>query len=62
MAAAQELEVLFTTKKVGELFSVTTETVRNWIEKGELRAVLIQGRYRIPKSEVVKLGNSKFGD
>ncbi len=46
-------ESFVTTKTVADYFKVTTETVRDWIEKGQLsgRQIRNRGRYKIPKKE-----------
>lgn len=43
---------LFTTAQVGELCEVTTETVRTWIENGQLPALKINNHYRIRKTDL----------
>lgn len=38
---------------VAKIFEVTPATIRNWITSGSLKAVKIQGRWRIPHSAIV---------
>lgn len=57
----EEFEKLYTVQKVAELFSVTSETVRNWIKSGRLSAVKINGYFRVSNSELKKFANSRYG-
>lgn len=44
-----------------ERFQVSTGTVRNWIEKGYIRAVrLPSGHHKLPDSEISKLLSKMF--
>jgi excisionase family DNA binding protein len=54
-------EQFYSTKKVTELFDITVETVQNWINRGILEAIKVNGLYRISRASVLKLGNSKYG-
>ena len=40
---------LYTTKEVAKILSVTTRTVRRWIDEGHLAAIKINRVYRIRK-------------
>ncbi len=52
---------LYTTKKVAELCEVTTETVRNWIKSGDLRAVNLNGFWRVPHADLKSFLNERHG-
>ena len=41
--------------EVAELFGVHYQTVRNWINSGEIKAIKIGGQYFITKEEVERL-------
>jgi len=59
--AEPQPEQMYSTTRVGELFEVSAETVRNWIEKGELKAVKLGGTYwRVASSEVIRFANQRF--
>lgn len=60
-AADEQLEKMYDTNYVAELFGVTNETVRAWIERGELEAVRVSRRWRIPRRALVAFANSKYG-
>lgn len=49
------------TERIAELFEVTAETVRNWIEKGDLPGVKVNGYYRVPLSAVRALAKERYG-
>lgn len=59
-----EDDKLYTTARVADLFGVTTETVRDWIARGTLKAVKPGGvgQYRIKRSELIRFANHKYGD
>lgn len=46
----QEREYL-TTEEIAEILKVTTKTVRNWLQNGDLRGIRLKGSWRVPKSE-----------
>lgn len=51
----------YTTSQVATLFSVTAETVRDWIERGTLEAIRTPGgKFRITVESVKALANSKY--
>ena len=53
---------LYTTNEVAEFFSVTSETVRDWITTGKLSAVRLgSGRYRVPRRVLMDFANHRFG-
>lgn len=63
MAPATEAEIpeLVTTKWVADMFSVTTETVRDWITRGHIKGRLINGYWRVEKKSVIDYANRKYG-
>ena len=44
-----------TTEEVAEVFAVRPKTVRAWIELGELAAVKLHRRWRVPPAEVARV-------
>jgi hypothetical protein len=57
-----ETDTLYTTAKVAELFSVTQETVRDWISDGKLPAIRLRsGHLRVTRRELVAFANHRFG-
>lgn len=44
------LEQFYSTERVAEMFEVTVETVRDWISRGELKAVKVNRQWRVPES------------
>lgn len=49
------------TVEVGKIFGIKPETVRDWIDRGHLEGVRINGRWRVRRASVVALMNQKFG-
>lgn len=51
---------MLSVKQVAEMFSVTKQTVFNWINTGYIKATMIGGQYRIEQSEIdrIKRGDS----
>lgn len=52
---------LLTIGEVANLFKVAPYTVREWIKEEKFKATKIGNRWRIPKSEIVKFANEKYG-
>jgi excisionase family DNA binding protein len=46
---------LLTASQAAEVLSATSQTIRNWIRSGRLRAVRIGNRFFIPRAEVDRL-------
>lgn len=53
-------ETMWTTAQVATAYQVTTETVRNWIERGELKAVKLGNEWRIPNSDLVQFTKERY--
>lgn len=56
-----EPEKFYSPKEVAELFSISHHTVSTWIREGKIQAIKIGPYWRIAKSEVLRLGNQKYG-
>lgn len=54
---------LYSTKQIASLFSVTTETVRDWIKSGKLPGVVADGgrSYRVRRRDLIEFANRKYG-
>jgi excisionase family DNA binding protein len=52
---------LYGVTQIAKMFSVEPYTVRVWIKEGKLQGRMIQGRWRVPKSEVIRLANEEHG-
>lgn len=59
--ALEEVGQFVTTNYVAELFSVTNETIREWIKKGNLEGVKVNGYWRVKRSSVVAFANQHYG-
>jgi excisionase family DNA binding protein len=46
---------------VANMFGVSTYTVRGWIKDGKLTATKMQGRWRVQRSDCIKLANEEHG-
>ena len=51
----EELEKMYTTTEAGKAFGVTRQTILIWINRGVIKAVMPNGNYRIPKSEIERV-------
>lgn len=57
-----DTEKLYTTSQVAEMFSVSKETVRDWIKTGQMPAVRIgTGHFRVRRSTLVEFAEARFG-
>lgn len=55
------LRGLFSVGKAAAEFGISPSTVRNWIEKGYIQAVILpSGQRRIPKAEINRLLEEYF--
>lgn len=46
---------------VAAMFDVSEAQVREWIKSDRIKATKIFGRWRIQKSEVVRIANEEYG-
>ena len=49
------MERHYSTREVCEILGIANRTLRRWIKEGKIRAININGRWRIPESEVKSL-------
>lgn len=52
---------LYKTEQIAELCQVTTETVRNWINEGKLRAIKLETTWRVKRSDLLEFLNERYG-
>lgn len=50
---------LLSTGEVAKILKKQTATVRRWADRGEIKSVILLGRYWILRSEVVRLLNGQ---
>jgi excisionase family DNA binding protein len=50
-----------TTEEVADIMRVKPATVRDWLRRGLLRGVSIQRSWRIPRSELERFVQSRYG-
>ena len=55
MAMIENTPAFYTVEDITRIFQVHENTVYNWIESGELKAVKIGGLWRIPQDSLPKL-------
>lgn len=59
---ADETEEHYSTARVAEIFAVSQETIRNWINNDKIKARRLPGgHFRIPRSAVIEYGKHTFG-
>lgn len=64
MTVADDSDQWLSTNEVGQLFSVSGETIRNWIAQGKFGkdgAIQINGYWRIKRSAVVAFARKNYG-
>jgi len=49
------MERYYSTREVCEILGIANRTIRRWIKDGRIRAVNVNGRWRIPESEVKRV-------
>lgn len=52
---------LYTAQEVAKMFGVTAYTIRTWIDSDRIKAKKIEGRWRIPRSEIRRVANEEHG-
>lgn len=52
---------LYGVEQVADMFGVGEPQVRVWIKDGKLNATKVLGRWRVPKSEIIRLANEEHG-
>ena len=58
-----EFPELMTTAEVGQVFGVTSETIREWIKDGKFpNAIRPVRSFKVPKSDVIDELRRTFGD
>lgn len=63
MSDMEDFPQFYDTVKIAKLFSVTTETVRNWLNDGKFPNHKRVGRkWLIPESDVMALLHSTYGE
>ena len=65
MTTEEEIDnevTLYRTEKVAELCEVTTETVRNWIKDGKLKAVKLESTWRVKRKDLIAFLNERYGN
>jgi len=56
------MERYYSTREVCEILGIANRTIRRWIKEGRIRAVNVNGRWRIPESEVRRLLGQPVGE
>jgi len=56
------MERYYSTREVCEILGIANRTIRRWIKEGRIRAVNVNGRWRIPESEVRRVLGQPVGE
>lgn len=51
----------YTTEQVARMCEVTTETVRAWLTKGELKGVRLNGYWRVMRKDLQEFLEARYG-
>lgn len=57
----EETETWYSTTHVAGIFGVTTETVRNWIDRGVLKGERRGNHWWVPRTDMLRLANERHG-
>lgn len=52
----------YTTPEVAEVFEVSTETVRDWIAVGKLKAEKVNTYNRVSKEEIARFARERYDE
>lgn len=61
VAITGPVDPMYDTEAVAKIFSVTVQTIQDWINKEILGAVKVSGYWRVPRSEILRLSNDRHG-
>lgn len=53
------MEKQYTFKEVCKLFGITRQTIYNWQKEGKIKVVMINGRPRVPESELLRISKGE---
>ncbi len=56
------IDPMYDVPGVAKIMSMSTWTIRRWIEEGKLRGTKINGYWRIPRSEILRISKDLHGD
>jgi transposase len=59
--ASDPIDKMYSTQYVADMFDVTAETVRNWINAGKLESIQVNGYHKIPRRALLAFANSRYG-
>lgn len=62
MTIAGPIDPLYTTEATAEIFAVTPETIRDWLNAGKIKGIKPDGYWRVPRSEILRVANARNGD
>lgn len=59
----EDMPALYSLQEVAAMFSMSHRTLRDWIRKGKLKAFKLNGNgpWRVPREEVIRIGNQEYG-
>lgn len=55
------VDPLYDTEAVAKIFSLTKQTIQDWIRADKIKAVKIGGYWRIKRSEILRVSNELHG-
>lgn len=51
---------IYTVKEVADIFSISSETVRDWINTGKIKAFKLGKQWRVHHRDVLALAEAKY--
>lgn len=61
VAITGPVDPLYDTEAVAKIFSLSRQTIQDWINAGKIKAFKLGGMWRIPKSEILRISNDRHG-
>lgn len=57
-----KLETYWTVPQIARAYQMTSETVRNWIIDGKLRALKIGNEWRVANADLIEFTEKRYAD
>jgi excisionase family DNA binding protein len=61
VAITGPVDPLYTTESTAKIFAVTVQTIQDWIHAEKIGAMKVNGYWRIPRSEILRVSNDRHG-
>lgn len=61
VAITGPVDPMYTTEAAAQIFSVSKQTIQDWINADKIGAIKMHGYWRIPRSEILRVSKDRHG-